>query len=712
MVARGKFFLYDAVEPALEAGKYKLNATLDIDAEDGSSNPVQNHELNFTVTAPRFKLPPDQALMMFPPANSEGAYEARLPQIVLKKKTLPWDRNAAPTSKSINGQKVQDHTPWLALVVIAEGEGQIVHDQPWQECLTPGVTLEDDPDVLVDSLTASYLSVPQSTVTKVFPTIEDLSLLTHVREVNIDDTEAAMGDDDGFLAVVIANRLPQYDIENCKPKAYTACLINLESQLDFLPKKTAPKDFFNIKDIISSDVARAVAKSASSGAEVPSAPGARTPGATTPNTNHRDTTAITDSVRRGDVVFHNGELLDRIGVAGAGAGSLGTIDTDSFLDLDFSSLGTAGESRLSAESVRGSFGAFNYPLEALFIESFYRFPVLSSWRFTCSGAGSFKTLMEGLDVGLLGTTEPGGFEREFPPCSVPAKGDGPGVAPVARLPLEIAETGHIGLPHMTRTGQKTNAWYRGPLSPHRLLRNPLASEAPFPVLAHVSDHLRMMTPEGREDVSLAVAFETGRLLAMSQPSFIASLQRWRAERFGAARTHANQRAALVDRIDLIDNLFNAGDVAKLKSSIDKSMFARELEGGLIRELIKVRDGAICGPRDLVDEAIKVPGLQGDINNILAVGLGVNRGLVDLISTSVDDPRIMSGFQSQAPAVVGREQLEIDDRIDNELGITLDIGLRNLAEAVVGQADIDAAVRGTIKDFESLDAFIEDRFKGL
>ena len=62
---------------------------------------------------------PDQALSVFPPANSEGAYEARLPQIVLKKKTLPWDRAAAPTGTVFNNQTVADHTPWLTLVVIA-----------------------------------------------------------------------------------------------------------------------------------------------------------------------------------------------------------------------------------------------------------------------------------------------------------------------------------------------------------------------------------------------------------------------------------------------------------------------------------------------------------------------------------------------------------------------------------------------------------------
>ena len=57
-----------------------------------------------------------------------------------------------------------------------------------------------------------------------------------MREVDINDTELANGDDDGFLAVVIANRLPQYDRTNDKPVRYLACLINVEGQLADLPR--------------------------------------------------------------------------------------------------------------------------------------------------------------------------------------------------------------------------------------------------------------------------------------------------------------------------------------------------------------------------------------------------------------------------------------------------------------------------------------------
>jgi hypothetical protein len=168
-------------------------------------------------------MPPDQILSTYPPANAEGSFETRLPQVVLKRRTLPWERVSDAGSRAV---------PWLALVVIAEGEGQISGETPVKDCVTPGVTLNGPNDVA----TGFYLSVSETVVSKVFPTHDDLALLTHVREVDLSDTELAMGDDDGFLAIVMANRLPQYDRINCVPVRYMACLINLEGQLDTLPQ--------------------------------------------------------------------------------------------------------------------------------------------------------------------------------------------------------------------------------------------------------------------------------------------------------------------------------------------------------------------------------------------------------------------------------------------------------------------------------------------
>ena len=151
--------------------------------------------------------------------------------------------------------------------------------------------------------------------------------------------------------------------------------------------------------------------------------------------------------------------------------------------------------------------------EALPLDPEYRFPVLLHWSFTTTGDTTFRSLMENLDSRLLGDV-------------------GPGQKSVSgRLPLEVAESGHVGLGHQTREGDKVRSWYRGPLVPHPT-RN---SSADRLKLAHSSDQLRVVIPDGREDLSLATAFETGRLLTLSQPSIIASLMRWRQNDYHAAR---------------------------------------------------------------------------------------------------------------------------------------------------------------------------------
>ena len=108
----GQFVLHSQANPPLKAGDYVLQGRQDI--AGGQTEPYDGH---VRVTAPRFALPADQLLSTFPPANSEGAYENRLPQIVLKRRTLPWERAPEPARTT---------TPWLALVVIAEGEGTLV----------------------------------------------------------------------------------------------------------------------------------------------------------------------------------------------------------------------------------------------------------------------------------------------------------------------------------------------------------------------------------------------------------------------------------------------------------------------------------------------------------------------------------------------------------------------------------------------------------
>ena len=90
MPQTGHFILHSNVMPKLTAGKYEL-----VTEQTGLPVGVEPEHTHITVAAPRYTMPTDQILSTFPPANAEGAFGDRLPQIVLKRRTLPWERNPA-----------------------------------------------------------------------------------------------------------------------------------------------------------------------------------------------------------------------------------------------------------------------------------------------------------------------------------------------------------------------------------------------------------------------------------------------------------------------------------------------------------------------------------------------------------------------------------------------------------------------------------------
>ena len=232
-VRKGYFILHSSVLPPVIAGRYSL-----VSKVDGLPFPSRTETTHVHVSSPRFTMPTDQILSTFPPANGEGAFGNRLPQVVLKRRTLPWERNP------LGGDHADEAHPWLALVVVAEGEGELSSATPVEQCVSADAHL-DTTDRDVDQ--SVYLAVTETVLKRIFPCEEDLPMLTHVRRVDVNDTELAMGDDDGWLSVVMANRLPVMDQAAGKPVKYLACLVNLEGQIPKLPPPTPPQDTFHFE---------------------------------------------------------------------------------------------------------------------------------------------------------------------------------------------------------------------------------------------------------------------------------------------------------------------------------------------------------------------------------------------------------------------------------------------------------------------------------
>jgi len=604
MVALGTFVLHSFVKPPVTAGSYELHGTQPMDGIT-----VGEHVAEVVVTSPRYVMPPDQILSTFPPAMAEGDFGGRLPQIALKRRTLPWERVPGGPQLQANDPP----RPWLALVVIAEGEGALSPDPaPVAECVTPGTVLPHPEDA--DSPTGYYLTVTETVVNKVFPTVEDLPLLVHVREVDLRDTELADGDDDGWLAVVLANRLPiavpTTDPRTGQPVSapvrYLACLVNLEGQVDALPTDAEldTDDTFHLVAAVQ-DLSLVATAAASTDLVVM-------------GTGHPVTfTAIPLDVEATEGVAEV--------EAAAIARATSLVAASAATPADNAAVATWASPKASSAATATTFqavdagvavrkemaGGWSVEVSPFVLEKTYRFPVLAHWSFTATNDGDFRSIVQALDVGLLGTQygtvlsiDPNGPDpmQKVEHVHLPDPD-----APPRPNPPELAETGHIALPQTSRRGESATAWYRGPLGPLPTDRDPPGSP-----LAHVSDQLRTLTPDGREDVSLAAAFEIGRLLGLSQPALVAALVRWRSEQFGAARAHT------------------IGDVVSQATPFRPDATR---PGGELGRLIGLQlmtaagqtPGTVAGPaRPIADPARPIE-LAGPLDQVVAAGLGLDLG---------------------------------------------------------------------------------------
>jgi hypothetical protein len=650
MPSTGHFILHSNVMPPLTAGHYEL-----VTEQTGLPFDVAAEHTHVTVAAPRYTMPTDQILSTFPPANGEGAFGDRLPQIVLKRRTLPWERNPAEQLKPSS-------TPWLALIVVAEGEASLSSATPVADCVTPGTKLlEASQDKDVEQ--GLYLAVTETVVKKIFPCQEDLPLLVHVREVDINDTELANGDDDGWLAVVLANRLPVFDAAAGKPVRYMACLVNVEGQLDALPPPEPPVNDFTFE--LAQDWTVLATLEATVGPDP----------------------RVMGGIDLGDTVLPAaGGLLDvapeRLAaqrLAGQAASSLPAVGAS----LD----GTAGmtEARVSEQwasatekvaaaaldpdakrLVRDTMASgFRYPIELVALEPVLRFPVLAHWSFTTTEGATFETLMEDLDVGLLGTAPP-------PPDTPPAR-----PAP------EVVETGHIGLGQRSRRGDPVRAWYRGPFVPFPTERDqPQGGKLP---LAHSADQLRRVVPDGREDLSLASAFEIGRLLGLSQLSVVSALLRFRGEQFGAGRVRELlSRVTDFELPNLLEQRVDLGRYVSLQ---------------VLDAIVKSPADAI-GPRRPVADPGRELLVRGDLDEVISSGLGIDLAAVRKVGDQIGILAAVARTRVPVAGTPGAGKLDdlalagLRGALSSELarvaGVAVPTAMRPVRQAVRGaQAPTDA-----------------------
>jgi hypothetical protein len=219
-VGVGSIRLHDSAVPDLVAGTYRLRAGIDVDdVTHGTSLPSPPEGSGVVqAAAPRFVLDRTEVVSSHPPASGTGAFGDRLPHVALGRRTLPWERRSA------------DGRPWLALLVLRADEADLAPGALRAGLGTAVIAALEAAEPIEGDPTVTLLRVHDLGVFRaVLPRREEVGLLTHLRQVNIADTALARGDDDGWFAVVTANRLPLAGPEGTE---FVAVLVSLEGRED------------------------------------------------------------------------------------------------------------------------------------------------------------------------------------------------------------------------------------------------------------------------------------------------------------------------------------------------------------------------------------------------------------------------------------------------------------------------------------------------
>jgi hypothetical protein len=218
----GQFYLYDYVEPPLLEGSYRLTIDQQVTGA-GQATPIGQEQRYFDIEGPRLTIPATDVAGVFPPRNGHGAFDFSLPHIAFFSKTLPWERAIDGTQPS-GGAPI----PWMALLLLHDDEYTLERQVEATTALPSGI-----PDIVVGDV-CDVIHVDKDKLAAIMPTAQELAMLAHVRQVNVDDRELGAGSSDGWFAIVVSSRMP-------KPGAkHRACLVSLQGRRSLIPGAGQP----------------------------------------------------------------------------------------------------------------------------------------------------------------------------------------------------------------------------------------------------------------------------------------------------------------------------------------------------------------------------------------------------------------------------------------------------------------------------------------
>jgi hypothetical protein len=536
--------------PSLDAGDYQLKVTQTLTDGDGHSATYEK-TLDFSVQGDRFAVRPTDVHSVFPPANGLGEYAGVLPHIVLKRSTLPWERDA---------QDGNEIPPWLALLVFDPSELEVMTDGEANNSQEARIEAETGYSLEAKDLKAggfaakaafaaaakawpgteletgeleedrvSVIFVKKKNLVPLLPTLDDLTRLAHVRR----GTDA-QGDLQGEeMAVIISKRLPKAASNSIVhlvsvEKRYGATGFNFQEAGDEDPIPFVSLQSWRFKSVSSKHTFRGLLL------HLNQVPVFRVPASTDLNLilpqqgvssklrgmfsqvghplGKDGVTQNTDRAKR-EIVLKDYHFL--IGNSGK------VYDQAGYLLFQMEGI-TKDADKLPSAIIVQLIKKQGYDIPDNTVVD--NLPVRHWWLMDTATNREYYIRSE------QGYIEALQLELDHAPTlRLPETGH-----PVAD---QFLHQGFVPLPHYPRRGGKTVSWYRGPLATSEKRTGTLEKDI-FSV--RTSDELIIYhTNAGMFDVSYAAAWELGRLLALRSKRFSVGLHKWR-------RTHA--RAAMQEEL--------------------------------------------------------------------------------------------------------------------------------------------------------------------
>lgn len=360
----GSMYLFDCVTPPLVDGNYRIDAVTNV-TFDGQQAPLSSNSGYFDIEGPRFTLPATDVAAVYPPRNGHGGFDEYIPQIVISRRTLPWERRltsdpsaiGTPTRDQwtlqpnpfppVNDPNEWGSAPWLALLLFQEGEYTLHQNVPLKSVVPADAYARLE---VPDGITCDSIEVEAGLLQSVLPSLDELTLLAHVRQVNVDDKELNAASGDGLYAVLMSNRVPA---PNAK---FRACLVSLEERTDLVKADPPPVAAPIFIGIFENPVIGQIGNVPAAKAE---------------------------------------------GVAAPAANIIGNLNNQ---------FGSTVLATVADRNIANAVGFVASPYYHVFIET-QQLVLLHSWTFECTGVGTFRDYVQRINVSTMGTVE----EQGHPP---------------------------------------------------------------------------------------------------------------------------------------------------------------------------------------------------------------------------------------------------------------------------------------------------------